>query len=446
MEDCSPRILLLTSTLGSGHVAANRAIEAALLERAPAATVQTLDFWSLVDDGVAGTVRQAYLQLVERRADLYDRLYRLDQRTWRHLLLGDGAPPSALTEAFELVAAACAGGLELEPGGQHYASDRLVFRLLCSSILRRARTTPANSALVRQALVEWSWARLTRRLEAQLVSFRPDAIVATQMGPAALAASVRKRRGLDIPAIGVPTDFGVHDFWVQPGIDCYCVAHESVPNLQRVEIAQILVSGIPLPFAFQEPPPARQARRQLGLDSKRPVVLVQGGGLGLGVDAVAKRLLFGTANVQILALTGRNTAARAALGPLAAQFPASLRVWDWTERIEIFLRAADVVVGKPGGLTVAEALACGRPLLATRSLRGQEGFNVRFLERQGVGRLVSEHELVPQVESLLGDPKELARIQRRAWALGRRDGAARIAERVLALAQSRTPRETAKAH
>lgn len=63
-SDASPRILLLTSTLGSGHAAANRAIEAALLERAPTATVQTLDFWSLVDEGVAGAVRQAYLRLV----------------------------------------------------------------------------------------------------------------------------------------------------------------------------------------------------------------------------------------------------------------------------------------------------------------------------------------------------------------------------------------------
>ena len=441
----SPRILLLTSTLGSGHAAASRALEAALLERAPAATVQTLDFWSLMDDGVAGAGRRAYLHLVQKRADLYDRLYQLDQRTWRHILVSDGAPPSALRAAFDLLAAACTESMDLEPGGARYASDRLLFRLLCSSLLRRGRTTLANSALVRLALVKWSWARLARRLETRLLSFGPDAIVATQMGPAALLASVKKRRGLDIPTVGVPTDFGVHDFWVQPGIDCYCLAHESVADLQSVEAAQVLVSGIPLMSGFRDPPPARQARLQLGLDPDVPVLLVQGGGLGLGVDAVAERLLARTGDVQVLALIGRNAAAREALAPVAARYPTRLRVWGWTERMEIFVSAADVVVGKPGGLTVAEALACGRPLLATRSLRGQEGFNVRFLERQGVGRLVAEDELVPQVESLLRDPDQLARIQHRAWALGRRDGAARIADVVLALAQSRTAQETVKA-
>jgi UDP-N-acetylglucosamine:LPS N-acetylglucosamine transferase len=120
-------------------------------------------------------------------------------------------------------------------------------------------------------------------------------------------------------------------------------------------------------------------------------------------------------------------------------------VWDWTGRIETFLRAADIVVGKPGGLTVAEALACGRPLLATRSLRGQEGFNVAFLERHGVGWLVSEEELVPRVESLLADPGDLKRIQEQAWTLGRRDGAPRIADRVLALARSRRAHAPAEA-
>jgi hypothetical protein len=119
-------------------------------------------------------------------------------------------------------------------------------------------------------------------------------------------------------------------------------------------------------------------------------------------------------------------------------------VWDWTEQTEVFIRAADVVVGKPGGLTVAEALACGRPLLATRSLRGQEGFNVRFLEQHGVGRLVPEDDLLEGIESLLADSGELGRIQQRAWNLGKRDGAPRIAELALALAQSKSHSEPAR--
>lgn len=87
---------------------------------------------------------------------------------------------------------------------------------------------------------------------------------------------------------------------------------------------------------------------------------------------------------------------------------------------------------------MAEALACGRPLLATRSLRGQESFNVRFLEQHGVGRLVPEDDLPAAIDSLFANPGELVRIQHRAWTLGKRDGASRIAEMALALAQLRS--------
>jgi processive 1,2-diacylglycerol beta-glucosyltransferase len=434
----SPRILLLTSTLGSGHAAAGRAIEAALLEPAPSATCCTLDFWSLMESGVANAIHRAYLQLVQTCPDLYDRLYGLDQGTWNRVLIGGGALPLALTTTFDLLAAACAEALESEPEGQRYASDRVLFRLLYSSLLRRSRTSDRKGELLRQGLVQWSWARLARRLEAHLASFRPDVIVATQMCAAALLASVKRRQGITVPAVGVLTDFGVHEFWVQPGIDSYCIAHDSIANLHRIQHARVVHTGIPLPPRFRNPPDAVQAREQLGLDVRRPVVLVQGGGLGLGVDKVAERLLLGTTGVQIVALSGRNAHARAALDPIAALLPARLQVWDWTEQIDTFLRAADVVVGKPGGVTVAEALACGRPLLATRSLRGQEGFNAAFLERHGVGWLVSEDEVVTRIQSLLAHPRELARIQRHAWALGRRAGAAQIAELVLELARSRT--------
>jgi processive 1,2-diacylglycerol beta-glucosyltransferase len=152
------------------------------------------------------------------------------------------------------------------------------------------------------------------------------------------------------------------------------------------------------------------------------------------VDAAAHALLREPGDVRVVAMPGKNAAARDALKRLEAQHPKRLRVCDWTERMDLYLRAADLVVGKPGGISVAEALACGRPLLATRSLGGQEGFNVSFLERHQVGGLVRDHELVPRVRSLLENPTTLHDIQRRAWALGRREGAAKVARIALELA------------
>lgn len=443
----APRVLLLTSTLGSGHLRAAQAVEAGLLERCPAARIETLDFWSLMDQGVAQAVRQTYLRLMQEHPELYDRIYQVDQTAWRPILESGEAPLLALTEALALLAAT--SDVHKSPPGSdvgRYTVDRVLIRLLCAVLKRPSRTSSANGALL-SALIKRGWIGFARRMDTRVRVFAPDVVVATQMTSAALFSLVKKRRRLAVPTLGVVTDFGMHDFWIQPGIDGYCVGHESIAGLGEVagEPSRILATGIPLMPEFRKPPGKCEARMQLRLNPDMPVVLVLGGGLGLGVDAITKRLLMRSGHLQLLALVGHSAAARESLAPLLGRYPGRLRVWDWTEQMTVLIRAADVVVGKPGGLTVAEVLACGRPLLATRSLRGQEGFNTRFLEQHGVGVLMSEDVLAQRVESLLANRRELAQIQHRAWMLGKRDAAARIAEVVLAFAQSASDAETVHA-
>ena len=432
----APRLLLLTSSLGSGHVRAAQAVHAAMLAQAPAASVETVDFWSLMDECVANAIWDTYLHVVQHRSELHDRLYALDQRTWRHIFQSGEPLPDAVAEVIALFGSMFDNRKQPEPQGARFGSDRMLVRGLYGALLGRAGA--GAGALVRPTLMIWAFTRLAQRLETRMRAFRPDVIVATQMLPAWLLSFLKRRRSLDTPTIGVLTDFGVHDFWIQPSIDLYCVAHESIAGLPHpgIDAARLRVTGIPLMPGFQRPPTAEQARLELGLDPAAPVVLIPGGGLGIGVDAVAGRLAAESHDWQIAVVAGRNPAAQQALASLATRHRPWLRVWDWTERMELFIRAADVVVGKPGGLTVAEAMACGRPLVAAHGLRGQEGFNVRFLEQHGVGGLVPEERLGAHIASLVSDPTRLAQIQQRSANLGRRDGALRVAHLALELARS----------
>ncbi|MCW5621954.1 MAG: hypothetical protein KIS79_12685 [Burkholderiales bacterium] len=430
-DDGALRVLLLTSSLGSGHMRAARAVEAALTAPAHAVRVRTVDFWSLMDDGVTQALHRSYLQLVQRQPGLYDRIYMLDQRTWRAVLEGE-RPPAALLEGLEVLAKVGRQALDACTRVTHPV-DRIMFGLFCGN---RGAGTPllrAADNLLRVAIIKSGWALLVSRLDAILRTFAPDAIVATQMNPAALLQLSTQRRRLAIPVTGVLTDYGVHDFWIHPGIDHYCLPHEDVRLALTAHAprASTYVSGIPLMPQFQQPPSQETARDQLALDRKAAVVLVAGGGLGLGVDAIVGALLAAHEHIHVLAVTGSNGEACAALQALASRMPQRLRVWAWTDDMALLMRAADLVVGKPGGLTLAEALACGRPLLATHSLRAQEDFNVRFLEQHGVGGLIPERELVRRITVLLADRATLSSVQAKAWALGKREGAERIATLVL---------------
>ena len=81
----SRRVLLLTSGLGYGHRRASDAIREALAELSPGSVTCDLDFWSLMNPGVAGSIQQMYLQVVQRHSALYDRVYALDEHTWRRI-------------------------------------------------------------------------------------------------------------------------------------------------------------------------------------------------------------------------------------------------------------------------------------------------------------------------------------------------------------------------
>ncbi len=430
-----PRILMLTSGLGFGHMRAAQAIEAALQDRAD---VFTLDMWSLMNAPVARALHATYLSLVQNHPELYERLYHLDERTWRQVLESESGPPPAVLEVLELISGIAANASAGIPRGGQYASDKLLLSLLCAALPYDSESLAGNGVRARLALMKWTWLRLVRRLDGAIRKISPAAIISTQMVPAAMAASLKQRGRLAMPMIGVMTDFGVHDFWRQQGIERYCLAHES--NIGSIAggaaRAQAMATGVPLMPGFARPVSQREARHRLNLPAGAGVVLVLGGGLGLSVDTAVTELLRRPASMYVVAMPGRNQAARTALESQRQNHGSRLRVCDWADRMDIYLRAADIVVGKPGGITVAEALACGRPLLATRSLGGQEGFNVDFLERNGVGGLVADGELLGRVDGLLHDRGRLRQMQRRAWRLGRRDGAALVAAIGLELAMA----------
>ncbi|MGI9246660.1 MAG: hypothetical protein ACR2I8_08170, partial [Steroidobacteraceae bacterium] len=194
----APRILLLNSGLGCGHLRAAEAVAVALVQAAPGAVVQQLDFWSLMNAGVAATIQQKYLELVVERSALYARLHGLDERTWRRVIENDIAPPAEVIELIELLTRpddasrrTLASVFEWALGP--YPTDLLFYPTACAALPTSSSERAGNNvALLRQALLKWAFLRLQNRMEQRLLDFMPDAIVATQMVPAALVSSLKK--------------------------------------------------------------------------------------------------------------------------------------------------------------------------------------------------------------------------------------------------------------
>jgi processive 1,2-diacylglycerol beta-glucosyltransferase len=429
------RVALLSSTLGFGHLRAAQAVAEGLLERDRSLAIEFVDVWSLMDDTVAAAAREGYLRAVTEQPQQYEDLFRFDDGQWRSFFRNPRLAPELTAIIRESLERWFPGRSGFPSRGQNL--DQTLFLNLFQSIVAKS---PVMTNLVRRGLVVWMHALLCKRLKQRLQKFAPDAVISTQMMPAALLSALRRRGEMThVPSVGVITDYGVHHFWLRSDIDHYCVASDAMAadlRARGITEAAIAVTGIPLMSGFRNPLPQVEARRRLGVDVKRPTVLITGGGYGIGAaDALAVLLARGP-DCQILLAAGQHMQS-ARLRVLAGERPRDVHLFQHDVNMPLLLRAADVVIGKPGGLSVSEALACGRPFIAICSLGGQESFNLAHLERHGVGTRVEMEALPGVLHRWLADPVRLAGIQSQAWSLGCRQGAELIAGILMRLHGSR---------
>jgi len=364
------RLLVLSVSAGAGHTRAAQALAAAARDRG--ARVEHTDILEFTTPLYRRAYADGYLQMVQRAPQLWGYLYRASDRRKRP------RPAPAFVRLF----------------------DRLEFG---------------------------AFRRFVR-------SFRPDAVVTTHFLACQVFAPYRKR-GRDRFPLGVClTDFDAHAFWVQPTADRFFVATEEVAAVlagRGIARSKIAVTGIPIAAAFARRHARIGARRGLGLTGNRPVVLVLSGGAGVGAFAEAVRAVFGFGPVQILAVAGRNERLRRRLAALRPPRGSTLRVFGFVEDIASVMAAADLAVGKSGGLTVSECLAMGLPLVAFNPIPGQEERNADFLLEAGAGvKALGTASLAYKIGELLSDRVRRGRMRRAARQAARPRAADDIIEKM----------------
>lgn len=248
-----------------------------------------------------------------------------------------------------------------------------------------------------------------------------ELVLATHFLPAQLMSL---RDGAPPFAVAV-TDFTLHRYWAQPRVGHYFApTREMAAELRRrVRGARVEPTGIPIRPDLMASPHRAEAQRALGLAGRR-VVLVMGGGLGMGVRSLATAASAGAGRLAtVVALCGRNEAARAALDALPG-----VRAVPYVDDVRPYLAAADVVVTKPGGLSTSEALALGRPMVLSAAIPGHEEGNRSFLCGAEAALCANDPaDVARAVRRLLVDGALRERMAAAARTLGRPHAADQIA-------------------
>lgn len=226
-----------------------------------------------------------------------------------------------------------------------------------------------------------------------LDQIKPDIIISTW------SACAREFSDTTVPIYTCITDIGVHDGWLDDKVTGYFVASQATKEAledKGVESQKIIVSGIPVKKCFSS------AVKKKG---KKKKILIMGGGLGLmsWLDQTLNQLVQ-MDNVEVTVITGNNKK----LCDKLKKSHASIHVMGFTDRIHDYMAEADLILSKPGGVSLFESINVETPFIAIYPQYVHEKVNASFIADQGIGKVVDEGQsIMPCVMTLINDDSAL---------------------------------------
>lgn len=214
----------------------------------------------------------------------------------------------------------------------------------------------------------------------------PDLFISTHFLASELICRIKEDRRL----ISIITDFSVHPFWVSENTDLYAVASDfsaSQLNAYGVERGKIVVTGIPIDAQFARERQRRDFLSGLGLDPGEFTVCIASGSFGIGpIEGIVEEL---RGEAQLLVVTANN---KKLLRRLSSKKCPGLRVFAFVDNMWQIVAASDIVLTKPGGLTISELLAAEKPFIFIAAIPGQERENMEMLKQQGIAGYFSDRQ------------------------------------------------------
>ncbi|MBI1831547.1 MAG: glycosyltransferase [Planctomycetes bacterium] len=375
------RILVLSASVGAGHLRAAEAVELAARQMLPDAMVKNVDVLDMTNRLFRHIYGQFYIDLVNKAPHLLGYFYDM---------LDELPSPKRRRDRLRLY---------LE-------------KLNLPSFIKFLKSEP--------------W----------------DLVINTHFLPAEIIASLREKKELDLLQVTATTDFETHRLWVNQPCDRYFTATpEGALYLQHwgVPATDTFCTGIPIHPVFSTPKDKKSCIAKHRLADDRPIVLQLSGGFGVGpIEKIFHGILSVEQPIQLVTITGRNEKLKEQLGKLKPPSRHKVKVMGFTKEIDELMQAADLIVSKPGGLTTSEVLARGAVMVIVNPIPGQESRNSDYLLENGAA--IKANNLATlgyKVNALLKDTGWLERLRGNVRRIAKPRAAFEVVEKSLELLKRR---------
>ena len=225
-----------------------------------------------------------------------------------------------------------------------------------------------------------------KKLAAYILEEKFDAVVCTHLFAMEALTYIKKRELLTVPSYGVLTDYTCIPFFEETDVDEYFIPHADLADelcAKGMKKERLIPTGIPVSPQFTLHMEKCAARELLGLPQDKKIVLVMTGGVGCGnAGEICRALLAQNKELYICVLTGKNAAMFDDIRSSFAE--SSVRAVSFTDKVNVFMNAGDVLITKPGGLSSTEAATANIPFVALITIPGCEQKNAAFFSSRGL--------------------------------------------------------------
>lgn len=342
-------ILILTAATGGGHIQASRALEASLKETNPLAQVEVVDGLKYINKFVDKIISGSYLILAKYLKRTYKKLYELTDR---------------------------------------------------------------DSAIA--VIVEKLTLFLGLKLLKLVNTVNPDVIIVTHPFLTGMISVLKGKKKISATCVCIMTDYEAHKSWLHPNIDIYSVAWEHMVEemvLKGIPKEKVYPFGIPVNKNFfnRDKKIGNALIEELGLDKDLFTILIMSGSFGVSnIKRIYEELCEIPLKFQVVILTGSNNKLYKTMQHKVKNCSKPTRIVKFTKEVYRYMNMADIIITKPGGMTVSESLASNLPLVVFDAIPGQEEANTKFLVDSGRAITIGKGEGCKKViEGLLRDEKKL---------------------------------------
>ena len=221
-----------------------------------------------------------------------------------------------------------------------------------------------------------------------LIREKADFIISAHFFPSEIAARLKKFNKLNSKLVTVITDFGIHPLWISAGTDMYIVASNLSKEqliLEGVQENSIKDLGTPIDPKFLKKYEKNILCKKFNIEPNKFTILITTGSFGIGqieeiVDSLYKE-------AQILVVCAHNKILYARLRK--RNYP-SVRAFGFIDNMQELMAVSDIIIAKPGGLTISESLAMGLLPVFITAIPGQETENAKILAKKSIGIIIKD--------------------------------------------------------